>query len=75
MADAVYDRVAGGTRTARPPLRRRGWRGFLIGAALLATAGVVYALRLDAGLVHVGSIGLAVAGGVTVLNTLLGHRP
>jgi hypothetical protein len=62
MAQQLYERVAGGTRTRRRRRYRSAWRTALIGLGLLAIAAVVLYFRLDAGLVHVASFGLLVAG-------------
>lgn len=72
MADAVYDRVARGTRTRRRP-RPAAWRTALLGVGLLAVAAVVFGFRLDLGLMSVPSLGLAVAGLVVVLKAAMGY--
>jgi hypothetical protein len=72
MADAVYERVARGTRTRRRP-HPPAWRAALLGVGMLAVAGVVYGFRLDLGLMSVPSVGLAVAGLVVVLKAAMGY--
>lgn len=72
MADAVYDRVARGNRTRRPP-EPAAWRTALLGVGMLVVAGMVYGFRLDLGLMSVPSLGLAAAGLVVLLKAAMGY--
>ena len=72
-ANELFDRVAGGTRTRRRPARPVWW-GFVLAVVLFATAGVVAWFRLDLGLMHGPTVGLAVGGLVVLVKTLMGYR-
>ncbi len=69
----VFDRVAGGTRTRRRPLRPVWW-GFVTGGALVVIGGLVAWFQLDLGLMHVPTVALIAAGLVLMLKTLMGYR-
>lgn len=72
-AAEVYDRVAGGPRPRRQ-WYRRGWRGYVAGAGLMAAGGAVGWWQLDLGLMHVPTVALLVVGFAVVVKTLMGYR-
>lgn len=72
MADQLYSRVAGGTRTRRPR-SRKPMRAFLLGAALLVMAGLLTWYRLDIGFLRMPSVGLTIGGIVTLMKAVMGY--
>jgi hypothetical protein len=72
QADAVYARIAGGTRVQRRR-HRPAWRGAAVGVGLILIAAVVSVNRLDLPLLHTPSVGLAVIGLAMVLKTMMGY--
>lgn len=73
QASEVFDRVAGGTRTRRRPLRPAWW-GFLVGVGLVAVGGLVCWFQLDLGLMHVPTVTLVAAGLLVILKAVMGYR-